>query len=66
MVKLSEIAWRKSEHVYQDIINHPFNQELMNGTLSREKFCYYVEQDSFYVSIQPGGKIKSRQGMLKR
>ncbi|MDD9331116.1 MAG: hypothetical protein PV340_00315 [Wolbachia sp.] len=43
MVKLSEIAWKKSEHVYQDIISHPFNQELMNGTLSKKKFYYYVK-----------------------
>lgn len=50
MTKLSETVWRKSERVYQDIINQPFNQELMNGTLSRERFCYYVEQDSFYLT----------------
>jgi len=49
MTKLSEIVWRKSEHVYQDIINQPFNQELMSGALSKERFCYYIEQDSFYL-----------------
>ncbi|MGL9759535.1 MAG: TenA family protein [Wolbachia sp.] len=50
MTKLSETVWRKSKHVYQDIINQPFNQELMNGTLSRERFCYYIEQESFYLT----------------
>lgn len=38
MVKLSEIVWKKSERVYQDIISHPFNQELMNGTFQGKNF----------------------------
>ncbi|MGL9718169.1 MAG: TenA family protein [Wolbachia sp.] len=49
MTKLLEKVWKESEHICQDVINHPFNQELTNGTLSRERFCYYLEQDSIFV-----------------
>ena len=48
-MKLSTKAWEKSSNVYNAIINHPFNQELMHGTLARDKFAYYVEQDVLYL-----------------
>ena len=48
-IKLSEIAWRESIDVFNKIVNHPFNQEMMNGTLSKDKFSYYMEQDQTYV-----------------
>ena len=48
-MKLSTKAWEKSSHIYNAIINHPFNQELMQGTLARDKFAYYVEQDILYL-----------------
>jgi len=51
-MKLSEIAWKKSYHIYQEIIEHPFNQELMNATLSFKKFTYYLEQDSIYTPAE--------------
>jgi thiaminase/transcriptional activator TenA len=47
--KLSTIAWKRSSHIYKAIIDHPFNQELMQGTLSQEVFGYYIEQDSLYL-----------------
>ncbi|MDR3230799.1 MAG: thiaminase II [Synergistaceae bacterium] len=31
------------------ILEHPFNRELANGTLSRERFCFYMQQDSLYL-----------------
>lgn len=48
-MKLSEKAWKKSEDIYQAITQHPFNQELIKGTLPQEKFGYYIEQDSIYL-----------------
>ncbi|WP_300369315.1 TenA family protein [Brachyspira sp.] len=48
-MKFSEIVWKKNEVVYQKIINMPFNKELMAGTLNKEKFAYYIEQDSLYL-----------------
>jgi thiaminase/transcriptional activator TenA len=51
-MKLSELAWKKSYPIYQKIIAHPFNQELMNGTLALNKFAYYLEQDSVYTPAE--------------
>lgn len=48
-MKLSTIAWEKTSHIYNAIINHPFNVELMQGTLDKKKFAYYVEQDVLYL-----------------
>lgn len=48
-MKLSTKAWEISTNVYESIIHHPFNQELMDGTLSKDKFAYYIEQDSHYL-----------------
>jgi thiaminase/transcriptional activator TenA len=35
--------------IYQEIISHPFNQELAEGTLGEEKFRFYLSQDTFYI-----------------
>jgi thiaminase/transcriptional activator TenA len=48
-MKFSQLAWQQNESNYQAIIQQAFNQELMNGTLARDKFAYYIEQDSFYL-----------------
>ncbi len=42
-------AWQAVQPVYQKIITHPFNVELGQGTLSRDKFSYYMQQDSLYL-----------------
>ena len=49
MRKLSEIALEKCNHIITAINEHPFNQELANGSLSIEKFGYYIEQDTLYL-----------------
>ena len=46
---LSTEAWETTKHIYDAIIQHPFNVELMRGTLDQEKFSYYIEQDSQYL-----------------
>ena len=48
-MKLSTQAWNKSSKIYEAIIKHPFNQELMQGTLDKDKFAYYIEQDALYL-----------------
>lgn len=48
-MKLSETAWKKSEKIIAAIKQHPFNIELMKGTLAENKFAYYIEQDSIYL-----------------
>lgn len=39
-----------SEHIFQEIINHNFIKELMDGELDRDIFGFYVNQDSLYLS----------------
>ena len=45
----SENAWKSIENVYNDITAMPFITELSDGTLSREKFQFYIAQDSLYL-----------------
>lgn len=33
----------------QRIVEHPFNRALCDGTLLRDKFVYYMQQDSLYL-----------------
>jgi thiaminase/transcriptional activator TenA len=49
MLKLSQQALDYSANILQGIKNHPFNQELMQGTLALDKFAFYIEQDSRYL-----------------
>ena len=41
--------WYKIESIYHRILAHPFNVELAAGTLSPDKFQYYVQQDELYI-----------------
>ena len=54
-MKWSEKAWKTSETIYKQTLQLPFLNELMNGTLPREKFLFYLEQDSLY--LKEYGKI---------
>lgn len=49
MKKWSEEAWSLAEPIYREILNLPFVKELAAGTLSRERFLFYIKQDSIYV-----------------
>lgn len=40
----------KTEPVFQEIINHDFIKDLMAGTLSKDVFGFYVNQDTLYLS----------------
>ena len=40
----------KTEHIYQNIITHDFVTELMQATLNKDTFGFYVNQDSLYLS----------------
>ncbi len=45
----SKTAWKLISPIYKSILIHPFNLELTNGTLSKEKFQFYIKQDSIYL-----------------
>ena len=49
-MKWSEKAWQAITPVYAEILKLPFIQELMNGTLDKEKFVFYIQQDAIYLS----------------
>ncbi|MDR0349215.1 MAG: thiaminase II [Tannerella sp.] len=49
-MKWSEKAWEAILPVYNRIIELPFIRELMDGTLEKEKFAYYIQQDALYLA----------------
>ena len=38
-----------AESIWQDYYTHPFIQEMIDGTLDRDKFCLYLIQDTKYL-----------------
>ncbi|MDR1723322.1 MAG: thiaminase II [Tannerella sp.] len=47
--KWSDGAWESIEPIYQKIKEMPFITELIDGTLDREKFAFYIQQDAMYI-----------------
>lgn len=48
-MKWSDEAWAKAENIYKSILKLPFVKELSEGVLSRERFMFYIRQDSIYI-----------------
>jgi thiaminase (transcriptional activator TenA) len=46
----SQDAWQRIAPLYAAILEVPFNQELAAGTLSRERFTFYLLQDAYYLT----------------
>ncbi|MEN6452981.1 MAG: TenA family protein [Prolixibacteraceae bacterium] len=46
----SNQAWKSIEPVFDQILELPFIRELMTGTLPKEKFLFYLQQDACYLS----------------
>ena len=45
----SEQAWKEAVPVYGRILDLDFVRELIDGTLSLEKFLFYIRQDALYL-----------------
>ena len=45
-MKWSEQVWQLAGPIYRSILSHPFIIELANGTLARERFLFYLNQDA--------------------
>ena len=43
-------AWQRIAPLYQAILDLPFNRELAAGSLSRERFTFYMLQDAHYLT----------------
>lgn len=50
-MSFTEQLWEQNCVIYQKILHHPFNQELIHGTLDTVIFAYYIEQDSLYLHM---------------
>ena len=48
--EFSTLTWKRVSYIYDEVLNHPFNQELQDGTLSKDKFEFYKAQDSYYLN----------------
>ena len=42
--------WDETLPVYNEILELPFNKELMQGTLRKDRFEFYVKQDALYLA----------------
>ncbi len=49
MTGFSEQAWHRTERLQQAILELPFNTELADGSLSRDRFQFYIAQDARYL-----------------
>ena len=49
MAGFTDEAWRRVAPIYAAILDHPFNRELAAGTLSRDRFRFYMLQDAHYL-----------------
>lgn len=43
-------AWGDALPAYNEILKQPFLAELLNGSLPREKFTFYLRQDALYLA----------------
>lgn len=50
MKKWSQEAWDAALPTYNRILELPFIKELADGTLPRDKFLFYIRQDSLYIA----------------
>ncbi len=48
-MSFSRDAWTRTAPIYDAILEHPFNRELAAGTLSTERFRFYMLQDGVYL-----------------
>jgi len=46
---LSKNLWKANEDLARSCLRHPFVQGLAEGTLSSQRFAYYVGQDAFFL-----------------
>lgn len=49
-MKWSQHAWNSIKPLYGKITELSFISELLDGTLDKEKFIFYIQQDALYLS----------------
>lgn len=63
-MKWSEQAWESVKPIYNKILTMPFNTELSNGTLPKEKFIFYLAQDACYL-LEFGRTLSTISGRMQ-
>ena len=48
-MNLSKRLWDENQDLAMASLNNPFVQAIASGALAKEKFSYYVSQDSFFL-----------------
>src|SRR3954453_5816944 len=48
-LRFTDAMWAEIRPIYDAILGLPFNRELAAGTLSRERFSFYMVQDAHYL-----------------
>ena len=48
-MRFTDELWQHIAPIYDAIIVHPFLTELESGSLSRDRFAFYMKQDSLYL-----------------
>jgi thiaminase/transcriptional activator TenA len=48
-MRFTDELWQSTLPVYEEILRHPFIKELTDGSLSRERFVFYMKQDALYL-----------------
>src|SRR3970040_2297836 len=43
--------WERARPVYKKTLQHPFLKGLADGSLPRDKFQFYLEQDAQYLRV---------------
>jgi thiaminase/transcriptional activator TenA len=47
---ISSDLWQANQDLVEACLHHPFVQGILDGSLSRERFAYYVGQDAFFLN----------------
>lgn len=47
--KWSQVAWEAAAPYYRKILELPFIKGIIDGTLPRDKFMFYLQQDELYI-----------------
>lgn len=49
-MRYTDTLWQRIGPIYRAIVEHPFNRELAAGSLARERFAFYMQQDALYLA----------------
>jgi thiaminase/transcriptional activator TenA len=48
-MSFTDNLWQQIKPVYDAILEHPFLNQMADGTLDRDKFVFYMKQDALYL-----------------